>query len=150
MQQIKDRLHLIHDKYTPLTNNVISNIKTIDYNSLKDSLTKLPTLGDEWEPYFDVIIANVSKQRPNDFWKLAEDLPKYQGEIVGTGFVANNNNENIKRLLAVEGHADAKNRFMNIRRTIASGKVAANSFMVVYPFVLAMKIAAQAIDYEFK
>ena len=113
LKDIKDSISSVQNQYVALTNNLIQNIKTIEYTILKDSLTKLPAdfRGTSW--YFGTVINEISKHRPDFFFRLAEDLPNNRNVI----FTAVEDDKQVlQNLKDVENHNEIKEEFFKDRK----------------------------------
>ena len=108
LKEIKDSISGEQDSYVAITNFIIQDIKILDYNSLKDSLVKLPADYRDVRGYYGTVINVVAKQRPEYFFKLAEDFPNNRNLIF---FAVKRDKETIAALKAVEGHAETKEAF---------------------------------------
>ena len=113
MHYIKDSFSVVHDRHVLLTNHLIQQLKTIDYAVLKDSLATLPAnfRGTGW--YFGSVVNEVSKQRPEFFFRLAADMPQHRSIIFSA---AEENKRVVGNLKVVEGHASVKKEFFKDRR----------------------------------
>ena len=109
LQRVKDSLQLIQDTTTglSLTNYLLRNISTIDYNSLKDSLSKFYPHVNEHRPFYVEVIIETAKQQPEFIFKLAKDLPEYRNEILAIAATSTSRKE-YWRLLGVEGYNEMK------------------------------------------
>jgi ATP-dependent RNA circularization protein (DNA/RNA ligase family) len=76
LKGIKDSISLIQDNHVATTNYLIQNMNTVNYSTLKDSLTKLPPDYKSKSWYYGTVINEVAKQQPAYFFKLAEDFPR--------------------------------------------------------------------------
>lgn len=126
LKAIKDSIAELQNQYTSLTNTLIQNIKTIDYNSLKDGLTKLPAEDRSTSQYFDTVIEEISIYRPEFFFKLAEDFPDKRHAIF---WAVEDDKQVIKNLKAVEGHAEIKKKFFKERKFHKSAP-----YMAIIPY----------------
>lgn len=108
LKEIKDSISIRQEEYTKLTNYIIQNLSKIDYNTLKDSLTKLPADYKYLSWYYGTVIGEVAKQQPEYFFKLAEDFPANQDLIF---FAAEANKDAYPGLKAVSGHDEVKKSF---------------------------------------
>jgi tetrahydromethanopterin S-methyltransferase subunit G len=115
-----------------LTNSLIQNIKTIDYNFLKDSLTRLPAEFRSTSWYYGTVINEVSKQRPEYFFRLAEDFPNNRNVIF---MAAEDNKQVIQSLKAVENHTDIKKEFFKERKF---GKMMPYKIIGTYAIVIGL------------
>jgi hypothetical protein len=91
---------------------VIKNIGSIDYTSLKDSISKLPVKDESAKGYVGAIINSVCNNRPALFFKLAEDMPDRKEML----FEAFYDKETIRKLKAVETDSDAKKEFLKAKK----------------------------------
>jgi len=114
LQKFKDSIVQAQNRYVVLTNYIISNLKTFDYTPLRDSLVKLPAEYKYQSWYFGTVINEVSKQRPEYFFRLAEDFPANRSLIFGA---VEDNKEVIRELKLVEGHDQIKKEFFKERRS---------------------------------
>lgn len=108
LKEIQDSISKIQDSYVALSNYIIQNIKTLHYDVLRDSLTKLPAEYKSLSWYYGTVINEVARQRPEYFFKLAEDFPANRHLIF---FAPENNKDVIAGLRAVEGHDEIKKAF---------------------------------------
>jgi hypothetical protein len=113
LKKMKDSISHQQDQYVTLTNSLLRNIKTIEYNSLKDSLTLLPAEFRGTSSYYWTVVNEVSKQRPEYYFRLAEDLPNEKTLIFMS---VEEEKPIIENLRAVEGHAAIKKEFFKDRR----------------------------------
>lgn len=105
----KDSIIKEQENYERLNNYIIENLDKVDYTVLKDSIALLPKDYKSSFKYFDSVVMEVAKQKPNYFFKLAEDFPKSEDFI----FMRVDNDKNlIQKLKATEANAEIKNRFV--------------------------------------
>lgn len=109
---IRDSITSIHTPYASLTNEVIKNIGAINYLSLKDSVAKLLMDSSSTGGYFGAIINSVSNNRPELFFKLADDMPDRKEML----FSAVNGRSTFAKLKAVETNTPAKKEFIKVKR----------------------------------
>ena len=113
LRELKDSITHVQDQYVLFTNTLIQNIKTIEYDALKDSLKKLPSESNSTGKYFGTVINEVAKERPEFFFKLAEDHPEKRKAIFN-GVVADK--KTMAGLKLVENHKDIKREFFREKR----------------------------------
>jgi len=113
LKNIKDSISYKQNQYVALTNSLIQNIKTIDYNFLKDSLAKLPADFRSTSWYYGTVINEVSKQKPEYFFGLAEDFPNNRDVIF---MAVEDNKQVIQNLKKVETHREIKKEFFKDRK----------------------------------
>ncbi|MEP7142319.1 MAG: hypothetical protein ABI707_05595 [Ferruginibacter sp.] len=113
LKKIKDSISNLQDNCVSKTNYIIQNIKAFEYNTLKDSLVKLPAEFSSVSYYYSSVINEVAKQRPEYFFRLAEDFPKNRSLIF---MAVEDNKEVVNGLSAVEGHNEIKKEFFKDRR----------------------------------
>jgi hypothetical protein len=113
LKEIKDSISEVQNRYVRLTNYITGNLQTPDYHLLKDSLTKLPAEYKSSSWYYGTVVNEIAKQRPEYFFRLAEDFPDNQNLIFGS---IENSKQVIQGLKAVEGYGDAKKAFFKDRR----------------------------------
>ena len=113
LKEIKDSVVLVQNRLVAITNNLISRIRTIEYSSLKDSLGLLPAIYGLESQYFQTVVNEVSKQRPEYFFRLAEDFPDSRNIFFS---YAENNKQVMANLKAVENHDKIKKDFFKERR----------------------------------
>ena len=111
--KIKDTISQIAERNIALTDFMTKNLKTLNYDVLKDSLTKFPADYGSRGAYYSKVINEVSKQKPEFFFRLAEDFPNDRALIFSS---AGEDDETIKNFRAVEGHAEIKKVFFKERR----------------------------------
>jgi hypothetical protein len=110
---LRDSISIIQNYYTELTNNLISNISTIDYPLLKESLSKLPV---DYKPeswYFGTVINAVCNTRPELFFKLAEDMSGQKDKIFR---IVEYDKGTIKRLKEADTNSPLKAEFFKWKR----------------------------------
>jgi hypothetical protein len=112
-KEIKDSITRLQDTYVLLTSYLIKNLKTLEYDALKDSLTNLPADYRSVSWYFGTVVNEVAKQRPECFFRLADDFPNKKSLI----FIAvEENKEVIEGLKRVDTHLEIKKEFFKDRR----------------------------------
>lgn len=109
----RDSICVVQDVFVSLTNNLLSRINEIEYDSLKEVLTSLPVeyKGRSW--YFGTIVNEVSKKHPEFYFRIAEDFSEDRS-IVFTA--AEDNKEVISNLKNVNGYDEVKAKFFKERR----------------------------------
>jgi len=75
INRIRDSISRKDAYFTTLTNYLLENIKAIDYNTLRDSLLKLPITANIDQKYFSEVVKRVAVENSNYYFRLAEDLP---------------------------------------------------------------------------
>lgn len=113
LQYIKDSVSSINNRYVLLTSHLLQSITAIDYAVLKDSLTVLPATFRYYSWYFGTVVNACSKQRPEYYFRLAEDLPQNRDVIF---MAADDTKETVTGLKAVSGHDGIKKIFLKDRR----------------------------------
>lgn len=113
LREIKDSISYLQDSRIKLTNSIIKNAKTVDYNTLKDSLMKLPAEFISLSGYYSKVINEVAKQKPEYFFKLAEDFPNNRILIFNS---VEDDKEVVKGLKAIEGHNEIKKEFLKDKK----------------------------------
>lgn len=105
---MKDSIVEAQNRYTTLMNYLVQNAATMDYISLKDSLEKLPV--DYSSSYFQKVVREVAKKKPEFFFQLAEDsVFKRQSDIFDS--IGSREKEVLAKLKLVEGHNKIKKAF---------------------------------------
>ena len=110
LKELQDSIGYVEEKNTSLTNYIVENLKTLDYNTLKDSLVKLPA--EYGHSYYATAINEIAKTKPGYFFKLSEDCPQNKGII----FTSVEDKQVIEGLKAVEGHEQVKKEFFKDKR----------------------------------
>ncbi|HEY0067570.1 MAG TPA: hypothetical protein VGB46_09405 [Flavisolibacter sp.] len=113
IRNIRDSISRLQDSRTALTNYIIQNINTLEYNTLKDSLAKLPPEYAYQSSYYRTVINAAATQRPEYFFRLAEEFPAHRHLIFSS---VENNKEVLSRMKAVEGHDKIKKEFFKERK----------------------------------
>lgn len=113
IKNIRDSIGRVQARNTALTNYIIQNISTLEYNTLKDSLAKLPPEYAGQSRYYSLAINAAAAQRPEYFFRLAEDFPANKSLIF---FSVDNNKEVFSRMKAVEGHDKIKKEFFKEKK----------------------------------
>ena len=111
INELRDSLVFKHSNYTSITNEVLDNFRTIDYGFLKERIEKLGKTPDGFD-YFNVIIKKVSSEKPEWFYKLAEDIPSNK-ELM---FASVYGSSVVKKLKAVETDSPVKKEFLKYKR----------------------------------
>jgi hypothetical protein len=113
LAELKDSLTTVNEKYVAVTNDLLKSLATIPYQELKENLSQLPADFVSVSKYFSIVVKEVAKQRPEDFFRLAEDMPENRSIIF---FSADEDKESVKALKAVQGHDGIKKDFLKERR----------------------------------
>ena len=113
LNALKDSIRQQQEGYVLLTSHLIGHINSMDYPALKDSLSKLPAAYGQASAYYATVLNEVAKQRPDHFFRLAEDLPDQRALIFGA--VADSK-EVVQGLKAVKGHDAVKKAFFKDRK----------------------------------
>lgn len=108
LKQIKDSISKVQDRHTAVTNFLVRNVQTMDYNILKDSLMKLPAQYKNSSWYYGTVINEVAMKRPEYFFRIAEDFPNNRSLIFNAVY---DNKEAILVLKEVEGYDEIKKKF---------------------------------------
>jgi hypothetical protein len=112
LKQIRDSIATVHTPYDVLTNETVNIISTIDYALLKEKVAKLVIEDASARGYLYKIINSVCINRPELFFKLADDMPDRRQELfdVVDGKVSINN------LKAVETSSPSKKEFLRQKK----------------------------------
>jgi len=113
ISNIRDSISKLQVSRTALTNYIIKNISTLEYNTLKDSLAKLPPEYAGQSRYYSEVINAAAVKRPEYFFRLAEDFPANRSLIFSS---VENNKEVFGRMKTVEGHDEIKKEFFKERK----------------------------------
>lgn len=113
IQALRDSFTAQEKPNTRITRYLIDNIASLDYNTLKDSLTKLPSEYPYKSEYFNAVIDSVCARRPDLFFRLAEDLPDQRDVIFAS---ADNRREIRKKLKEVAPDSPLKKEFLKGKR----------------------------------
>ncbi len=112
LKKLQDSISYVQGRNIALTNYILGNVKTLDYNTIKDSLVKLPAEYRSSSSYYAIIVNEVARAKPGDFFKLSEDFPQNKAMI----FASVDDEVVIKGLKAVEGHEEVKKEFFKEKR----------------------------------
>ena len=119
IKMLKDSIVAAQTPYVLLTNEIIKNIATIDYASLKDSVSKLSEIvsklsaGNVYKSaYFGTVINSICNNRPELFFKLAEDMPGKREML----FDAVSDKETLKKLEATATNSAVKKEFFKAKK----------------------------------
>jgi hypothetical protein len=140
LKNIMDSISLLQDQYVNISTILKQNLKTIDYPSLKDSLLLLRADYHSQSWYFGSVVNEISKQNPEYYFKLAEDLP-LQKDIIFSSVEENKNV--IQSLKEVENHSAIKKEFFKDRKFNKSMKFKIISAYVVIAGLITLLIVAQ-------
>jgi len=113
LKNIIDSITAIQNQYSGLHQWLIQNIPSAEYHVLKDSLMKLPLNYESGNRYFGNVVNEISKQKPEYYFMLAEDLPQHRNTIFNS---FEDNKQTVASLKAVEGHDQIKKDFFKERR----------------------------------
>jgi len=113
IKEMSDSICAVQEKYVKLTNNILENFRSWDYAALKDSLAQLPAVYMYRRTYYGAVIDTVALQRPEYFFRLAEDLPKHKSVILNYGI---DHKHTFYGLMRVEGHDETKKELLKARR----------------------------------
>jgi len=112
INMLRDSISAAETVRTGLTKNIIDNISTIPYSTLKESLLKLPYVYDG-SAYFRTVIEALCINRPEVFFRLAEELPDLKAHMFSAaGF----NRKAVKKLKATETTSPLKKEFLKSRK----------------------------------
>ncbi len=114
LKKLKDSICVVQDRRVELSGYLVQNVRSLDYGTLKDSLTQLPCEYRSQSWYFGTVVQRVAAERPEYFFRLAEDFPAHRNLIF---HAAGNNREIIAALKNVEGHDVVKKAFFKERRS---------------------------------
>lgn len=140
LKEIKDSVIRVNDTYVALTNYLVQNMASLDYNTVKDSLARLPAEYRGTSAYYSTVVNAMSRQKPAWFFQLAQDYPNDRSIIY---MAADEGKEAEKGLKAVEGHDAIKKEFFKDRRF---GKTMLLKTVLIYTGVaagLTLLIASQ-------
>ena len=112
IKMLRDSIVAVRAPYVLLTNEVIKNITTIDYASLKDSVSKLIAENLYQSSYFGTVINSICNNRPDLFFKLVEDIPGKKEML----FDAVGDKEAIKKLKATATNSAVKKEFFKAKK----------------------------------
>ncbi|MEI9808740.1 MAG: hypothetical protein WDO16_13265 [Bacteroidota bacterium] len=112
IQTIRDSIIAAQTPYVALANELTANMATIDYASLKERLPNLITENSNRTEYFATVVHSICNNRPELFFKLAEDLPGKKEML----FDAVDDKETIKKLKAIESDSPAKKDFLKAKK----------------------------------
>ncbi|HYE55119.1 MAG TPA: hypothetical protein VD996_09760 [Chitinophagaceae bacterium] len=107
IRQIRDSLLTEELAYARIADHIINNMATIDYQEVKDSIVKLPT--DSYPHYhLRAVVNEITRTRPEFFFKLADDLPELKGTLFAVGDWTR---QAIKNLRGVDTASPSKKHF---------------------------------------
>jgi hypothetical protein len=112
IRKLRDSITAAETVRTGITHNIIDNISTIPYEALKESLSKLPYVYDG-SAYFRTVIEAVCINRPEVFFRLAEELPDLKTPMFS---VAGFNRKAVKKLKATETTSPLKKEFFKRKK----------------------------------
>jgi hypothetical protein len=88
---------------------LIDNINNLNYSTIKDSLTDLPKEYRSGSWYFGNSVYEISKQKPDYFYRIAEDFPENQNIIFAA---VSDDKQLVGELKNVQGYDNLKNEFI--------------------------------------
>ena len=112
LRELKDSIIKVQDQFVSLRNSLVQDLKTIDYDALKAGLEKLPSGPTSGSKYFSNVINEVAKEKPEYFFRLAEDYPDKRKIIF---YAVETNKQVMAGLKSVENHKDIKREFFRAR-----------------------------------
>ncbi len=89
------------------TKHIIDNLANIDYETVRDLVSKLPALTYQ-QRYLSAVTNQVCVKRPELFFRLADDLPTKKQEMF---YAVDRNKETMTKLRAVETDSASKKEF---------------------------------------
>ena len=110
-RHIEDSISRQDAQRTALTNYLLEGIKTMNYNTFRDSLVKLPVTSSADQKYFSTVVKQVAAENPDYYFRLAEDLP--DKDVL---FWVIYDKKLIRQLKLVPGHDAVKKDFMKHQR----------------------------------
>jgi hypothetical protein len=113
LAELKDSLTTVNEKYVAVTNDLLKSLATIPYQELKENLSQLPADFVSVSKYFSIVVKEIAKQRPEDFFRLAEDMPQSKAVIF---YAAEGSKEQVGILKGVKGHDQIKAEFLKERK----------------------------------
>jgi hypothetical protein len=113
IRNIRDSISQVQVSRTALANYIIKNMGTLEYNALKDSLAKLPPEYAGQSRYYSAVINAAATQRPEYFFRLAEDFPASRSLVFSS---VENNKEVFGRMKTVQGHDEIKKELFKERK----------------------------------
>jgi hypothetical protein len=112
LKMIRDSIVAVQTPYLLLTDELIANMATIGYDSLKEKLVKLTTGDMHGTVYFGSVVNSVCNNRPELFFKLAEDMQDKKTML----FDAVSDRKTIKKLTALPSDSPAKKEFLKAKK----------------------------------
>jgi hypothetical protein len=113
LKSIRDSIGNVHDGYSALMNDIIQNLKTSSYDTLKARLTKLPAEYRSSSWYYGTVVNEAARQQPAYFFRLAADFPANRSLIF---MAVEDDKAVVKGLKAAEGQDEMKKAFFKDRR----------------------------------
>ncbi|MEO8404275.1 MAG: hypothetical protein ABI480_06760 [Chitinophagaceae bacterium] len=141
LKQIRDSIATVHTPYDALTNETVNTISTIDYSLLKENVAKLATDDLSKRGYLFKIINSICINRPELFFKLADDMPDKRQNL----FYAVDGKTSINNLKAVETSSPSKKEFfrqkkIDRRMTIGMiGAAVAGAALLAFSMIVLIK-----------
>lgn len=108
IKQIYDSTSLKQTTYIRTTNFILNNLAQVSYSTLIDSIKTLPI---DWKPqsgYFDKVVYQMTKSKPEYFYKLLQDFPSSKTLIY---YAINHDKDIVKQLKQVQGYDNLKKEF---------------------------------------
>jgi hypothetical protein len=107
---IRDSVERDQVAHTKITEDIVANISTMSYETLKDYTQKLPI---EYETeYFSVVVNAICMNRPEFFFRLADELPKKKQQLFDA---VDTNRIILKKLSDAPINSPSKNEFFRIK-----------------------------------
>jgi hypothetical protein len=113
ISKLKDSVSQLQDNYLALTNYLIVNLRSLEYQSLSDSLKKLQKEYRPYSWYFGSVVKETAKQKQEYFFRIAEDFPDQEALIFSA---VEDDNKIVDNLREIEGHDATKKKFLKERR----------------------------------
>ena len=113
LAEIEDSIRKAQAGHIFVTHKLIQEMPSIEYDSLKENIFKLPTAWNSSSRYFGKALNELSKQRPELYFRMAEDFPEHRQLIFAS---VEDNKHVIETLKAVEGYSEVKKQFFKERR----------------------------------
>jgi hypothetical protein len=137
---IRDSIKTINDQYVALTNYLVENLPTMQYDVLRDSIMKLPTGFKPYSKYFGKIVTQVALLKPDYFLRLAEEDPANRDFIFREVMDDDETAESLKR---VDGRSEIKKEFFNQRKESKTFPYRVFGMYAIFIGLLALLIASQ-------
>jgi hypothetical protein len=113
LKEIRDSIVTAHTPYVALADETVNTISTINYSLLKENVAKFATDDASARGYLYKIVNSVCINRPELFFKLADDMPEKRQKL----FDVVDGKASVSQLKAIETDSPSKKEFFKQKKS---------------------------------